>query len=209
MALANTYLAQAKNLQAILDSIRAAQAPERFTVKFLENLGYKSTNDRNIIPVLKTLGLLDESGAPKPRYYRFLDQELWKQVLAEGVREGYGDLFALNNSAHQMDLKWVKNKLKTLTQGSKSEPVLNKMAMTFVSLAKLGDFSTPSTAKPIAPKPEEAAQLPTTSPEEGKRSDTSRGRHLSLAYNIHVELPAVRDQAVYDAIFRSLRENLL
>lgn len=48
---------------------------------------------------------------------------------------------------------------------------------------------------------------------EPARADTRLvhpGREpFSLAYNINIELPAVRDQAVYDAIFKSLRDNLL
>jgi hypothetical protein len=206
MALANTYLTQVKNLGAILESIRGAQAPERFTAKFLENLGFKSTNDRLIIPVLKALGFIDESGAPKQRYFRFLDQEFHRQVLAEGIREAYGDLFALNTSANQMGQTWVKNKLKTLTQGAKSEAVLVKMAMTFTALSKYADFS----ASPPAKAEELKTTIPQPKTQETERiPETGRTRPLSLAYNIHVELPAVRDQAVYDAIFRSLRENLL
>jgi hypothetical protein len=57
MALSNAYLFQVKNLPQILKAIREAQAPERFTYGFLEALGFKSTNDRGIIGVLKALGL--------------------------------------------------------------------------------------------------------------------------------------------------------
>ena len=58
MALIDAYLAQTKNLDAILKAIRGAQAPEKFTVRFLEQLEFKSTNDRNIIGVLKRLSRL-------------------------------------------------------------------------------------------------------------------------------------------------------
>ena len=74
MALTDAYLSQTKNLGAILDAIRGAQAPEKFTVRFLEQLGFKSTNDRNIIGVLKGLGFLDDSGTPTQRYFEYLDE---------------------------------------------------------------------------------------------------------------------------------------
>lgn len=208
MALANAYLTQAKNLGAILDSIRSAQAPERFTTKFLENLGYKSTNDRLIIPVLKALGFIDESGTPKQRYFKYLDQELHRVVLAEGIREAYGDLFAVNTTANQMVVSWVKNKLKTLTQGAKSDAVLDKMAMTFTALVKHADFTNPAPTK--NPEVETPSQPQSSAQPPSDQKVASHGqRSVALSYNIHVELPAVRDQAVYDAIFRSLRENLL
>ena len=40
MALSNAYLMTTKNLEKMLASIRNAQAPEKFTIKFLESLGF-------------------------------------------------------------------------------------------------------------------------------------------------------------------------
>jgi hypothetical protein len=44
MALSNAYLMTSKNLEAMLAAIRNAQAPEKFTIKFLESLGFSRTN---------------------------------------------------------------------------------------------------------------------------------------------------------------------
>ena len=63
MSLTNSYLTSTKNFDAIMNSILAARAPERFTNKFLEDLGFKSSNDRLIMGVLKGLGFLNETGA--------------------------------------------------------------------------------------------------------------------------------------------------
>jgi len=207
MALSNAYLLQVKNLPQILQAIRQAQAPERFTHKFLEALGFKSTNDRGIIGVLKALGFTDESGNPKQPYFDYLDDERHETVLAEGIRRAYADLFKLNSKANEMEAPWVKNKLKTLTQGTKGDAVLTKMAATFVALCKLADFSTPEVARRDT-KPDVAPEPPPSAPPEEPVVHTKQHR-FALAYNIHIELPAVRDQAVYDAIFKSLRSNLL
>ena len=40
MALTNSYLTSTKNLESIINSVINAKAPERFTNKFLEDLGY-------------------------------------------------------------------------------------------------------------------------------------------------------------------------
>jgi hypothetical protein len=209
MALSNAYLFQVKNLSQILKAIREAQAPDRFTYSFLEALGFKSTNDRGIIGVLKALGFIDESGNPKQPYFDYLDDERSKAVLAEGIRRAYADLFKLNNKANEKDVAWVKNKLRTLTQGSKGDAVLNKMALTFVALCKESDFQAPSVRMKEATD-ESINEEPVT--EEIASPDDEQGQFrrgpFSLAYNINIELPAVRDQAVYDAIFKSLRENL-
>src|SRR6266550_8846640 len=147
MALSNAYLFQVKTLPQILKAIREAQAPDRFTYGFLEALGFKSTNDCGIIGVLKALGFIDESGTPKQPYFDYLDDERHKAVLAEGIRRAYADLFKLNNKANEKDAAWVKNKLRMLTQGTKSEVVLRRMVPTFIALCKEGDFSVP----PIPP----------------------------------------------------------
>src|ERR1017187_4022692 len=146
MALSDAYLNQVKNLSQILQAIRQAQPPERFSHKFLAGLDFKSTNDRGIIGVLKAFGFIDESGAPKQPYFDYLDDEQHKVVLAEGIRQAYADLFKLNNKADEKDPAWVKNKLRTLTQGSKSEPVLSRMTATFIALCKEADFTTAAIA---------------------------------------------------------------
>ena len=215
MALTTAYLTQTKNLEAILEAIRSAQAPEKFTSRFMVELGFESTNDRLMVGMLKGLGFLDESGEPTERYFAFLDGTQSEQVLAEAIREAYGDLFRVNSKAYEMDQAEVKQKLKTLTRGAKSEAVLNKMAMTFVSLCKLANFKAPTAPqkpKPPEKKDKEKKEEPQKGPEDElkiPKEPPSEKRKFDLAYNIHIELPATRDQAVYEAIFRALKEHIL
>jgi len=95
MALTSSYLTTTKNFEKIMNSILNARAPERFTTKFLEDLGFKSSNDRLIIGVLKSIGLIVDNSIPTQRYYEFLDQTQSKRVIAKGIQEAYEDLFAL------------------------------------------------------------------------------------------------------------------
>ena len=60
MALPKAYLTSTKNLAGILDAIKSAKAPERFTQKFLQSLEFKASADRLIIGVLKSLKSLDD-----------------------------------------------------------------------------------------------------------------------------------------------------
>lgn len=62
MALQPVYLVAIKNLAPFLEALRHAQAPEKIGVRFIEELGFKSTNDRLFIPLLKALHFLDEGG---------------------------------------------------------------------------------------------------------------------------------------------------
>lgn len=206
MALANAYLTVTKNLHSIFSAIRNAQAPDKFSIRFLEDLGFKSTNDRLIIGVLKALGFIDESGAPKQRYFEYLDSTQSARVLAQGIQDAYADLFRVNNKANEMPQNEIKNKLKTLTQGTKGDAVLTKMATTFVALCKQADFKAAALV-PEVKKPSHSQEHPPKAATAG--IGETLPKPLNLSYQINIELPSTRDQAVYDAIFRALKEHLL
>jgi hypothetical protein len=209
MAVTAPYLLTTKNLEAFFNAIQSAKAPERFTNRFLTDLDFNSSNDRLFIGMLKALGFIDDSGAPTDRYFAFLDQSSSAIVLADAIREAYGDLFTLNVNAHKLPEAQVKGKLKTLTQGQKSENVLTLMAKTFVALCGLADFDTKT---PNALQTE--AQLSDDSADElaNHRPMSSVGLandKLQLHYNIQLILPDARDPKVYDALFSSLKKHLL
>jgi hypothetical protein len=208
MALPKAYFTSTKNVDTILTAIQTAQAPPRFTQKFLEGLGFPGVADRLFINVLKSLGFLTDTGVPTNRYHEYLDQTQSKRVLAQGVRDAYADLYQINVKAHDMPMADVKNKMKTLSQGQYGDSVLSKMAATFKVLVKNADF----TGLPAGIRPA-AVDLPVDEGEEdgaGKAVKERDGVKIGgLVYTINLQLPESRDQAVYDALFRSLREHLL
>ena len=218
MGLMSAYLMTTKNAKAFFNALQTARAPERFTTKFLKDLDFTSSNDRLFIGVLKGLGFIDESGAPTKVYFDFLDHSQSRRVLAEAVQRAYEDLFALNRAAQNLDLEEVKGKFRSLTQGQKSENVVNLMANTFKALCELADWATPPVAAaesdgetPTVPKPPpQTTQVAAPPPPMSEPSREAGGPvRLGLHYNIQLILPESRDQAVYDALFSSLRRHLL
>jgi hypothetical protein len=213
MALPTAYLTSTKNLPDILDAITSAEAPSKFTQGFLEQLGFASKSDRLIINVLKAIGFLTAAGEPTERYFRFLDPTQSKRVLAEGIREAYGDLFAIKTDANRLPRNELKGKIKVLNQGKGSDSVLDKMAMTFEALAKQADFSG-STTPPKDPPRDRSSATDGGGDEDGlagtdQDSAPSRLQLGGLVYNVQLQLPESRDPAVYDALFKSLRAHLL
>jgi hypothetical protein len=201
MTLPSAYLTSFKNVEGIFQAIQAAQAPARFTQKFLESLGFPNANDRQTINVLKSLGFLDDTGVPTRRYHEYLDQSQSGVILADGVREAYADLFRVNKSANDMSTADVKNKMKTLSEGQFTDRVLTQMSGTFSALTKLADFAKAGERfenSAVAEDPEVQQQS----------APTPRATLNGLVYNINIHLPESRDQAVYDALFRSLKEHL-
>lgn len=210
MALTENYLMTTKNLQDIINSVINAKAPVRFTQKFLEDLGFKSTSDRLYIGLFKSLGMLDDSGAPMERYYKFIDQTETNRILALGIQEAYEDLFNLRKDAQNLTVDEAKNKLKTLTQGQKSDKVLTLMAKTFKSLCEIADWTKLSSVKKRTQE-DKTKKISPVEHDSQQKSDIIKvidSENMNLHYNIQIHLPETTNMTVYDAIFQSLKKHL-
>jgi hypothetical protein len=87
--------------------------------------------------------------------------------------------------------------------------VIDRIAKTFCALCEYADFSKSAETKPM-PATE---GIKTTEKNADKKdshiSSTAGTISLeSLQYHINIVLPESRDQSVYDAIFKSLRDHL-
>ena len=208
MALPTSYMTGGfSKIPQYFDTLLTARAPEKFTAKFLADLGYTSSNDRLFVNVLKAIGFLDESGTPSERYFRFLDQSCSKKVVAEGIREAYVDLFNLNIAAYTMTQSEVEGKFKTLTNGSKANTTITQMAKTFLSLCGYADWTENVTPTVTIEVPANEEKTPSVIEEKNIAQKKERSG-FDLNYNIHIHLPATRDQAVYDALFASLAKHI-
>ncbi|MFO0780850.1 MAG: DUF5343 domain-containing protein [Candidatus Gracilibacteria bacterium] len=199
-----SYFVVQSKLKPIMEAVQKAGVPEKFTLAFLNSLGFKSTNDRPIVAVLKSLGFLNQSGAPSQAYRDYKDPAKAKKVMGERVRATYSDVFLANEQAHTLSAEALKGIFATLS--GKSESVATKMAGTFKALCTLSDFSqvnvsseTPDEEVGVEVKPDLAL------PKAPKVNSGSYEFH----YNIQIHLPVTRDISVYNAIFKSLKDHLM
>lgn len=210
MALVTSYLVATNKLDDIFNALLSAKAPTSLSTGFLKTLGFTSSNDALYVRLFKDLGLIDSSNAPTEKYFRFLDQAESKKVIAECVEEAYSDLFALNKKANELSEADVKGKFKTLTQGTKEDNIINLMAKTFKSLCDYADWTTKTSPKKTDIQEVKIAKQ-TEAPKEitlDLAGSDKKNIKPSLHYNIEIHLPETRDTAVYDAIFKSLKEHL-
>jgi hypothetical protein len=192
------YMPSAKNLSAILDKIRGAGTPPKFTHEFLKStLGFASSGDRGVIQVLKALGFLGSDSTPTTRYNQFRAETGKSRALADGLQEGWSELFLADQKAHEKSVSDLSGMFKSVT--GKGDSAAEKMATTFKRLTEKADWSAPL-AVPSEPEP--------TAHEE-RDSSGLRRRDLTLNQDVHIHLPPTSDVAVYTAIFRALREELL
>ena len=212
MTLPNSYTIKTGAIPDYFEAILNAEPPERFSHKFLEGIGFSSSNDRLIIGILKELGFLTTDGRPTDRYFEFLDRQNSPKIVAEGIKEAYSDLFAVNTSAHELSAKDAENKLRTLYKGEKKDTVIKNISKTFVALCDYADFTKKkSPTQESQPSDENSTGDIKQDDGHGVGVEAPRRASLeraSLQYHINIVLPDSRDQAVYGAIFKSLRDHL-
>ena len=69
MALPTSYMTGGyTKIPQYFDTLLTARAPEKFTNKFMADLGFTSSTDRLFANVLKSIGFLDDSGVPTEHY---------------------------------------------------------------------------------------------------------------------------------------------
>ncbi len=209
MALPTSYMTgNYTKIPQYFEAILNAQAPEKFTVKFLKDLGFTSSTDIQFINVLKSLGFLDDSGVPTELYYQLFDQSETKRIVAERIRQAYSDLFALNVNSQNMSIDDLKGKFKSMTSGQKSDSTIRQMVNTFSNLCSYAEWEN-------TPQPKEKTKKEIHTPEdstvvvhENQNIKGQEQRIFDLNYDIHIHLPATRDPAVYDALFSSLAKHI-
>lgn len=205
MSVPTAYLTTAKNVRDIFAAMQRAGVPKRVTYDFLKQLGFASSGDRPVIAVLKALRFLDDSGVPTDRYRRFKDPAQAPGVLAEAMRDAYADVFTVDQSANSRTTNDLKGIFARLSD--KGDSVNTKMATTFKTLADMADFAAPPTTAPVAPTKEPVGDELSERDPIAQR-EPGRAAGVVVHHDIHVHLPVTTEIAVYDAIFRSLRENL-
>lgn len=191
------------NVSKILAKIVEGAPPPKFTIAYLKGIGFASSTDRPIIPVLKVIGFLTSDGAPTSLYHAYRDKSKSRQVLGAALRETYASLFQINENLTESDRIAIEGKFKS--EGGLDETKAKLAAATFLAFWKLADHSAKGSPAKQAEEESEA------NGETGNEKPLGTGRKFStgLHYNIEIHLPATKDIEVFNAIFRALRENLL
>ena len=190
----------------ILSKIKEAKTPDSFTQDFLKTvLGFKTGSANAFIPLAKRLGLLNSDATPTELYKKLRNLKVSKEAMAQAIRTGYSDLFAANEYAHKLSNKDLEGLIKQLTGFDKSTTTLPSICGTFQALKDFADFE--KGAEGLSHEEEKTKS-------EHKKDVTlspiqEEDVRLNLSYSINLVLPKTDDISVFNAIFKSLKENLL
>jgi hypothetical protein len=194
-------------IEEVFSKIQEAQVPQKFTSDFIYTmLGLKSTSYRAMIPLLKKLGFIDDANIPLSPYREYRDETKSKFVMAHQIREAYKDLFSASEFAYKLRKDEIVIKLNTILGTPSDDPQTPKAASTFLELCKLADFEG---REPIEKTPLTVHEKKEVLQNSSKPIVTSELPKLGICYTINLNLPATNDVEVFNAIFKSLKENLL
>ena len=194
----------------ILEKIKEAKTPPRFTQDFLgTNLGFPGGSAKPFIPLAKRLGLLSSDGTPTEVYHRFRNPDHTKGAMARAVRAGYSQLFDRNEYAYKLDKKGLEGLVVQATGLDKGSTTLRSIVNTFEALKTFSDFEL--TDYPQGGETDENGNHESDPKDgnEGQEQQQGSGLRMNLAYTINLNLPKTDDIAIFNAIFRALRDNLL
>ena len=195
-------------ISKVLVKIKIASVPPKFTRDFLSTvLGLKSSSYHAMIPFLKNLGFIDQGNVPTQRYKDFRSDSKSGLVMAKAIKEAYGDIYKGNEYAHQLEKGKLVDLVATVTGAAKDDVVVTSVVGSFMELAKFATFD-------VSDIPDDISDDSVDEPEiELKGSEKMRGGEgkfkFGISYTINLNLPATTEVKVFDAIFKSLKNNLL
>jgi hypothetical protein len=156
-----------------------------------------------LIPLLKKLGFIDSGNVPTQAYKDFREDTLSGTIMAQRIREAYPALFAANEYAYKMNKTDLLSKLRSITGAADDDKTVPAVANTFTELSKLASWNG------AAPPKKQATQTLNSQEVQQTGKPTGFGGDFGISYTINLNLPATTEIDVLNAIFKSLRENLL
>jgi len=235
MADKHPYMSGSGGVTQLVGQLRRA-FPATVTADTLKKLGIAPQNETYVLNIMKFIGVLDaankKTAAASPVFNKHDDAE-FQQEFAKLVAAPYHELFDLHG-----ENAWTLSVDKLISffrnHDGTSDVVGKRQATTFQTLARIGGklseaatvvAKSPASngsvkiAKKVAPLKKAIApvlaEVEVPSPAPGLRAQSPAqvnvggSASVGLTVRIEINLPSGGDQATYDAIFKSIRENLL
>lgn len=203
------YMLRISTLSKVLEKIKTAGVPERFTQDFLgTKLGFKGGTSQAVIPFLKKIGFLGSDGSPTELYKRFRNPAHSGFAMTAAVKQGYKTLYEMNEYVHDASEQTLKGLVVQATGAEPDSRVVTAIVGSFKALKAFANFEQVDDDEESGVATAAVFELPEPPSHQPVASPFAKSG-FNLAYTINLNLPATTDIAVFDAIFKSLKEHLL
>lgn len=205
------YVTSPGNIDRALNGIRTAAVPDRVSQDFVKTiLKIPGGSGDQMTSFLKKIGFTNVDGTPNDTYRKFRNPSSSGFTIAKCIKEAYRPLYIRNEYMHELDDTDLLGLVVEETgQAHDSSPV--KLIFSCIKhLKAFANFDSEEQADQSGRDKKTPTALPTRIEQEEpppRAAQTNFG--LNLGYTINLNLPASSDPAVFDAIFKSLKANLL
>lgn len=197
-----SYTTTPGRLKETLQAMISAERPAAFNRDFIETvLGIKGGIVSGFPPILKRIGFLSSDNSPTELYGQFQGESSRSYAALAGLKNGFAELFKRNSHVDRAEDERIKDYLVQITGRKRDDQVIGAILGTFNAIRS---FITGEATAPVVNDDSEngtEAQL-----NSENRTDSAK---LGLSYHINIVLPETKDVAVFNAIFQSLKQNLL
>lgn len=193
-------------LKKALELAITAERPDKFSANYMGTvLQLTGGSARAVPPFLKKMQFIGGDAAPTSLYSKFKTDGGRSQAAYEGLKAAFSELFRRNEYIHKADESTVKDVIVEITGLRKTDPIVRYIYASFDAVRSFvtGDVSTATEGTKSEGNGEQAnpARLPDEQP--------TRNSSIGLSYQINIVLPETDNIAVFNSIFKSLRDNLL
>lgn len=207
------YSTSIGTLENMLEKIKTASVPDRFTQDFVKTkLAMKGGTAASCIPFLKKMGFVSSDGTPTESYREFRNPKKSRIAIGRSFKKLYARLYEMNEYIHDVSDAEALGLIVECTGGEKDAAATKYTLATFNLLRKLSDFDAVEQSEPD-PTVSEPSHKPIPEiisiPQTLTSSLPTSPKNLNLSYTINLNLPATKDVEVFNAIFKSLKEHLL
>jgi hypothetical protein len=204
------YLVTPGSIKTALERIRQAATPDRVTGDFMSaKINLKGGTGKAIIPFLKKIGLVGSDGSPTELYKRFRNLNTGGSAIAEAIKFGYRKLGESHEYFYDLKDPELLSLIGQVT-GAESNSQVSKLTLsTLKNLRAFANFDASGDLSSAIAIPDPVPERPAGTPPAMPAKPIPSGVGFNLAYTINWNLPATSDQAVFNSIFKSLKEHLL
>lgn len=205
------YSTSVGTLEKMLEKIKTASVPERFTQDFVSTkLLMKGDTAYSCIPFLKKMGFVSTDGSPTEIYREFRNSSKSKYAVAKSFRKLYQRLYEMNEYVHDANEKEILGLIIECTGVEKDNVTAKYTLSTLMMLRKLAEFEGEDDEVDITQASSGFSNQSQNPIHEISRiPENSIGKGINLSYTINLNLPATKDVEVFNAIFKSLKEHLI
>ena len=174
-------------LPSFFSSLYTAVLPAKFTFRFLQQLGYKSSAQRDLVYFLKSFGFVDAGGAPTSLYTEYKNSTNPTEFVSVCAKNLYTEIIAISSDFSEPSLL---HSFKSAFPNHSHEDITKAVA-TFKALNKHYKFvQAPSQSNPNVV------------------ADINSALPKAKGVNININLPETENEKVYEAIFKYLKNIL-